>query len=94
MEYITITNPKKDHFVEVDDKEIKVWNGYYKCYTSEYCKLMGLPMLNHETYKDYAEKWLSPSRCKKAGKPVQEGEKPVAFYRLVNGYCPLYDRTQ
>jgi hypothetical protein len=93
MEHVQIVDRKKDQYIEIDGKNIQIWNGYYKTYTAAYCKALELPMLNNSTYGEYADKWLSPSRCKKAGKPVHDGEKPVAFYRLANGYCPLYDRS-
>lgn len=93
MEHIAIIDRNKDQVIEVDGKKIQVWNGYYKTYTAAYCKTLGLPMLNNSTYEEYADKWLSPSRCKKAGKPVQENENPIAFYKVNHGYCPLYDRT-
>lgn len=87
-------HPNKDVYIENNGKKIKAWNGYYKCYTAAYCKLTGLPMMDKYDYGPCADKWLSPSRCKKAGKPVQQNEKPVAFYRVMNGFCPLYERSE
>lgn len=93
MKVMIIDDRKKDLFIEVEGKKIKVWNGDYKCYTAEYCKLLGLPMLNSKTYGEYADVWLSTTRCKKENMPVSEGEEPVAFYKIKKGYCPLYKRN-
>ncbi|OPJ60677.1 hypothetical protein [Clostridium oryzae] len=84
--------PKEDYYIYNGGKKILAWNGYYKCFTAEYCRHIGLPMLNKENYSEYADKWLSKSRRKKIGKPVKEDEVPVAFYRINNRYCALYDR--
>lgn len=65
----------------------------YGLYPAAYCKSTGLPMYSRDNYKTVAHMYLSKSRCKKIGHPVQENETIVAFYRLMNGYTPLYDRT-
>ena len=74
------------------------YNEYYKCYTAESCRATGLPMfgskeLSKEEYSKYANRWLSKTRCKQIKRPVVEGENPVAFFRVKNGYIPLFDRT-
>lgn len=75
------------------------YNNYYKCYTAQSVRETGLPMVGgKDITKDeytlkYANRWLSKSRCKQIKKPVQEGEQPVAFYRVHNGYVPLYERS-
>jgi hypothetical protein len=68
-------------------------NGY-GWYTAEYCKSTGLPMYNKKTYTDVADRYLSKTRCAKIKKPVKEGEKPAAFYRVDRGYCGLYLREE
>ena len=70
------------------------YNRYYKCYTADSCRATGLPMLERYNYEEYANKWLSKTRCQKIKQPVREGEEPVAFYRIYNGYVPLYDRSE
>jgi hypothetical protein len=92
MDFINIQNKTEDYFLNIEGKKVLIWNGYYKTYTAEYCRMLGLPMLTKETYKEYADIWLSPSRCKKVGKPVMDNEKPVGFYKIMHGYCPLYER--
>ncbi|EGT4141303.1 hypothetical protein EQY97_10220 [Clostridium perfringens] len=77
--------------------EVLEFNNYYKCYTAESCRKTGLPMFGgniskEEYYDKYKDKFLSKTRCKEIKKPVYEGEEPVAFYRMLNGYIPLYLR--
>ncbi|MEX0049565.1 hypothetical protein AB2T85_02865 [Clostridium butyricum] len=67
----------------------------YGLLTAESCRETGLPMLVYGytgEYREYADKWLSQTRCKKIKQPVQKGEKPVAFYKCMHGYCALYYR--
>ena len=68
-------------------------NGY-GWYTAEYCRSTGLPMYDKKSYADVADKYLSKTRCAKIKKPVNEGEDPVAFYRVDRGYCGLYLREK
>ena len=60
---------------------------------AEYCRYTGLPMLSSCDYWHVEDKWMSKTRCAKAGRPVQDGEKPVAWYYTMHGYAPLYDRS-
>lgn len=66
---------------------MKEKNEYYKTYTAEYCRSTGLPM--YRRFEDRKDLYSKTQR-KKMGKPVKEGENPVAFYRVANGYCGLY----
>ena len=47
-------------------------------------------------YADIPEGFVFKSQAKRMGKPVQEGEEPVAYVlvRRMNGYMPLYDRIE
>ena len=72
---------------------MKITNGY-GWYTAEYCKSTGLPMYNKKSYEQFADKYLSKTRCAKIKMPVKEGESPIAFYRVDRGYCGLYDRSK
>ncbi len=65
----------------------------YGYFPAEYCRETGLPMYDQLTYRPYVDKYLSRSRCREIGKPIKENEQPVAFYRVMNGYCGLYDRS-
>lgn len=75
------------------------YDEHYRCYTAESARKTGLPMIGNKdfTKDEYAEKyfnkWLSKSRCKQIKQPVQDNENPVAFYRVKNGYVPLYERN-
>lgn len=64
----------------------------YGYFTAEYCRSTGLPMYNKKTYADVSDTLLSKTRCVRIGRPVKEGEEPVAFYRVERGYCGLYRR--
>ncbi|MBO5512585.1 MAG: hypothetical protein J6B24_12685 [Clostridia bacterium] len=49
-------------------------------------------MYNKKTYAEVSDTLLSKTRCARTGRPVKEGEEPVAFYRVERGYCGLYRR--
>ncbi|MDY4574260.1 MAG: hypothetical protein SPD90_04305 [Intestinibacter sp.] len=72
------------------------YNSWYKCYTAKSCRATGLPMVDfgYANYIQKANVWLSKSRCLKIKKPVKDGEEPVAFLRVYNGYVPLYYRNE
>ena len=72
---------------------MKEINEHYGTYTAEYCRSTGLPMYQKEDYES-RKNLCSKSQRKKMGNPVKEGEYPVAFYRVMNGYCGLYDRKK
>ena len=76
--------------MKIDPKQ----RNQYGLYPVIYCRSTGLPMFQRDNYTAFAERYLSRSRCKAAGRPVAPGEQPVAWYRCQNGYCPLYDRTE
>ena len=76
-----------------ENKEKGLPYNSYGYYTADFCRETGLPMYNQLTYKPYSDKFLSKTRCRVIGKPVKDNELPVAFYRVKNGYCGLYDRT-
>lgn len=70
------------------------YDSRYKCYTAKSCKTTGLPMVDfgYSNFPEKANVWLSKTRCLKIKKPVEAGEEPVAFFRVYNGYVPLYLR--
>ena len=75
-----------------------IFDSRYKCYTADSCRKTGLIMFGSSDtpkskYSEYADKYLSKSRCKLIKKPVKDDEQPIAFYRVMNGYVPLYDRS-
>lgn len=65
----------------------------YGNYTAEYCRSTGKPMYQKEDWEKRA-KLYSRTQCRKMGRPVQDGEEPAAFYRVLNGYCGLYEREE
>lgn len=72
------------------------YNAKYKCYTAKSCRATGLPMVGfgYDNFSEKSNVWLSKSRCLKIKKPVNDGEEPVAFLRVYNGYIPLYYRKE
>lgn len=70
---------------------MKKMNEKYGTYTAEYCKSTGKPMYSKNEY-EYRRGLYSKTQCRRMGKPVTEREEPVAFYRVMNGYCGLYER--
>lgn len=67
----------------------------YGYYSADYCRQTGLPMYrSKEEYAPLAQIFLSKTRCMAQGRLVSASEKPIAFYRVMNGYCPLYDRRE
>lgn len=74
------------------EKNDNTYNYYYSTFKAEYAKSTGLPLYANtvKEYNDVAEIYISASRCKKLKKDT-EGADVVAFYRVMNGYIPLYD---
>lgn len=88
-----------DNHIEVSGKLIKIRNEKYKSYTAEYAKYTKLPMYGGAKYpkQDYEEVkdiYLSSTRCREIGKSVGDNEEPVAWYRVMHGYVPLYLRAK
>lgn len=68
-------------------------NSHYGTYTAEYCRSTGKPMYSKESYEK-RKNLYSKTQCRRMGKPVKDGEEPAAFYRVMNGYCGLYERKE
>ena len=66
----------------------------YGLYPASYCRALGLPMYDKESYEAVAEIYLSRTRCQSIRRPVEAGEEPVAFYRCQHGNTPLYYRGE
>lgn len=74
------------------EKTVSMYNSY-GFYTAEYCKSTRKPMFkSNSEYSPFSDKLLSKTRCKAIKMPVKENEEIYAFYRVKNGYCPLYFR--
>lgn len=68
----------------------KSYNFYYKTYRAEWCRKSGLPMYQN---KDWCvierEKLYSKTRAK-IEKIQIDDSKVLAWYRMQNGYIPLF----
>lgn len=85
------------------DKKIIIngleYDTYYNTYTAKSVRETGLPYIGgkggipkSEYIEKYINIWLSKSRCNKLKKPVLENERPVAYYKVMHGFVPLYYR--
>ncbi len=60
-------------------------------YPAAQCRKTGLPMVDWFGRISYpGGKLYSRTQRKQAKCPVQQDELPVAWYRMCNGYIPLY----
>lgn len=75
------------------EKNDNTYNKRYKTYKAIYVKSTGLPIYANTVseYEKVAEIYLSASRCKKLKKEVNKNSGVVAWYRVMNGFVPLYD---
>lgn len=66
------------------------YNSYYKMYRAKWCKQTGLPMYSKKDYEVIEkEKLYSKTRAKKEKIQVNTN-KVCAWYRMPNGYIPLF----
>lgn len=66
------------------------YNSYYKMYRASWCKKTGLPMYSKKDYEIVEkEKLYSKSRAKKEKIQI-DTTKVCAWYRMFNGYIPLF----
>ena len=65
------------------------YNAYYRTYKAQYVKTLGLPLFSKDNYEKSIEMNLySKSRAKKD--KVEITDEIGGFYRMQNGYTPLY----
>ena len=63
----------------------------YGTYLARDCRKTGLPMLDKNSrYQPGAKEYYSRTQRSRMHKPIQGGEAPEAWYRVENGYVPLY----
>lgn len=67
-------------------------NKGYPAYKAKDVHMTGLPIYTSIDRRagGAAEHLQSTTQRKKAGFPVQENERPLGWYRVMNGYVPLY----
>ena len=73
------------------------WDARYRCFKLCAANLRTLPVYGRRerdlAYDDEAAaRLLSFSRCLREKRPVKDGELPVAWMRVQNGFAPLFDR--
>ena len=69
----------------------------YGTYKAEFVKKCGLPYFDREKWVNVSSASLnkvvvSKTIANKIKQPVQDTERIVAFKRVKNGYCPLFER--
>lgn len=69
-----------------------IYNSYYRTYKAIFVKTTGLPIFNTNTFKEKDRRFLSKTNCKKIKKPIKADELPVAWYRGMHGFYPLFFR--
>ncbi|MGU9035181.1 hypothetical protein ACV3WV_14295 [Clostridium perfringens] len=74
------------------EKSEEVYNKYYRQYKASFVYKTDLPIFNTNSFKEKDRRFLSKTNCKKLKRPVGEEELPVAWYRGMNGFYPLYFR--
>lgn len=74
------------------EKASNDYNSYYKQYTVTFVKETELPIFSNSTFSEKDRRFLSKTNCKKLKMPVSETELPVAWYRGMNGFFPLFFR--
>lgn len=72
------------------EKNINSYNSYYKLYRAEYCKKTELPMYSWKDYDYMIANGIYTRSRAKAEKVVIDETCPVGWYRLMNGYTPLF----
>jgi len=66
------------------------YNSYYKTYRAEWCRKSGLPMYSNKDFPIVeSEKLYTKTRAKKEKIKIDE-TNVYAWYRMPNGYTPLF----
>ena len=81
-----LRNEKVDWLV----KNCETYNGYYTQYKAKHCIASGLPLYDHDTAeKMVADKLYSVTRAKREKVNIDQ-TKVCGWYRMCNGYIPLF----
>lgn len=76
------------------EKTKESYNSYYKQYKATWCKKSGLPMYAKKDWNIVEEQELySVTRAKRAKVEIDAGSV-CAWYRMPNGYIPLFKRKE
>ena len=71
-------------------KTSATYNKYYKAYRAAYCRATGLPMYGSKDFAEVQAKELYTKTRAKHDKVQIDESKPVGWYRMQNGYTPLF----
>lgn len=82
-----IVNPK--NLLEKNDGS---YNSYYKLYRAEYCHKTGLPMYSSRDFDELQKNGIYTRTRAKVNKVKIDESVPVGWYRMKNGYAPLFKR--
>ncbi|UBK83468.1 hypothetical protein KLF50_14980 (plasmid) [Clostridium perfringens] len=74
------------------EKSDTVYNSYYKQYKASFVKQTDLPIFTSSNFNEKDRRFLSKTNCSKLKQPVKADEIPVAWYRGMNGFYPLFFR--
>lgn len=88
MQYLSHKEFKK-LFIE---KSSDVYNHYYHLYKASFIKQTDLPVFCVYDFNDKDRRFLSKTNCKKLKQPIGADELPVAWYRCMHGFAPLFFR--
>ena len=73
------------------EKNEQTYNSYYHLYRAEYCKATGLPMFSGKTaFTDCVREGFYTRTRAKVLKIQIDDTRPVGWYRMKNGYAPLF----
>ena len=74
------------------EKTEESYNKYYKLYKASWCRKSGLPMYGNKDWSTVQEQELySITRAKKAKIEI-DTETVCAWYRMPQGYIPLFKK--
>ena len=72
------------------EKTSATYNKYYKAYRAAYCHSTGLPMYGSKDFAEVQEKgFYTKTRAKREKVQIDESQL-VGWYRMPNGYTPLF----
>lgn len=76
------------------EKTSATYNEYYGTYRAAYCHSTGLPMYGSKDFAEVQEKgFYTKTRAKREKVQIDESQ-PVGWYRMPNGYTPLFRAEQ
>lgn len=75
------------------EKTQESYNFYYKLYKSAWCKKTGLPMYAKKDWNTVEENKLYTITRAKRAKVQIDTNNVCAWYRMPNGYTPLFKTT-